>query len=155
VPSAARGVGSRSDDHAQEAVERQSNEEAMGAWRSTRTQSRQSPRSHRENWCVPKRCGLHFAALDGPVFHRGIGAFFQRSIDDPSEVILRYFVLVLSLFVLAGCATTPNSDTPSYRTRDTATGSNIPRHGSADVVDKDSVDDLRNRTSGISLKNGS
>ncbi len=68
---------------------------------------------------------------------------------------MRYFVLVLSLFVLAGCATTPNSDTPSYRTRDTATGSNIPRHGSADVVDKDSVDDLRNRTSGISLKNGS
>jgi hypothetical protein len=32
-------------------------------------------RAHRESWCFPKKHGLHFAALDGPIFIEENGPF--------------------------------------------------------------------------------
>ncbi len=69
--------------------------------------------------------------------------------------MLKIFVSVVLLGLMSACSTVPATDGSSYRDREAATGSNIPRKGSATTVSSDSVDDLRNRTSGINLRSGS
>ena len=55
---------------------------------------------------------------------------------------------MISLCVLAACASTNPDPDSGYRSRDVTTGSSIPRKGQATTVDKDSISDSMIRSGG-------
>jgi hypothetical protein len=136
-------------DHAEEAGERQSRSRraATKPHRSHATDGTIATHgcAHRESWCFPKKHGLHFAALDGPIFIEKTGRLIDQCFNVRRDNLLANDFSFISMCVLASCAyiENPHPDGESYRDRPITTGSNLPKRNTAASVDPADIDAMR------------